>query len=208
MAINLKTLTVKQLRGAKYNPRTITDSKLRKLGESIQTFGDLSGVVYNTKTGVLVSGHQRLKTIKGLQSKIEILHQHSPDIYGTVGNGQIVVKTENGLIKIPFRAVSWDVKMEKAANVAANAHGGDFDKDKLALVVADLENVEGFDIEMTGLDPLTIKQLKVHSRALGSEEDGSSSSAGDNEVDDEQFEEITKDGIKTEHVCPRCSFRF
>jgi hypothetical protein len=208
MATNLKTLTVKQLRGAKYNPRTITDSKLRKLGESIQTFGDLSGVVYNVKTGVLVSGHQRLKTIKGLQSKIEILHQHSPDVYGTVGNGQIVVKTENGLIKIPFRAVAWDVKMEKAANVAANAHGGDFDKDKLALVIADLENVAGFDIEMTGLDPLTIKQLKVHSRSMDAEAGDTDSGSDDGEIGDDEFQEITKDGIKTDHVCPRCSFRF
>lgn len=206
MSIDLKKLTVKQLRGAKYNPRTITDSKLRKLGDSIQTFGDLSGVVYNTKTGVLVSGHQRLKTIKGMDSKIELLNQHKPDQYGTVGHGQIVVKTEMGLVKIPFRAVSWDVKMEKAANIAANAHGGDFDKDKLALVVADLENVEGFDIELTGLDPLTIKHLQVHNRTMAAEEADDDVEAEDD--GDEGFQEITKDGIKTQHTCPRCQFRF
>jgi len=49
------------IKSAGYNPRTITDEQLKMLNKSLQTFGDLSGIVYNRRTGNLVGGHQRLK---------------------------------------------------------------------------------------------------------------------------------------------------
>lgn len=53
--------TISNLNPAPYNPRKITDKKLAMLQKSMAEFGDLSGIVCNTRTGHLVGGHQRLK---------------------------------------------------------------------------------------------------------------------------------------------------
>jgi hypothetical protein len=199
MHAKLIDLTVAKLRPAKYNPRTITDSRLNKLSQSLDTFGDLSGVVFNIRTGNLVSGHQRMKTVGKSPSKI-VQKEHKDD-KGTVSVGHIDVKTKNGHIKIPFRAVDWDIRKEKAANVAANAHGGAFDKEKLTLVLADLENVKEFDLDIVGLDPLTLKSLRT--------KDALPTSAGNTSGDSGRhaFKEYGED-IVTKHECPKCHFRF
>ena len=51
------------LKSAGYNPRTITDEQLGWLKKSLEEFGDLSGIVFNRRTGNTVGGHQRLKCL-------------------------------------------------------------------------------------------------------------------------------------------------
>jgi hypothetical protein len=124
---SLAALTVKKLKPAEYNPRSITTQRLNKLKDSISIFGDLSGVVFNVRTNTLVSGHQRLTTMGDAETKI--VQKPSTDKMGTVSTGYILAKTSKGEIRVPFRAVDWDINKEKAANIAANAHGGNFDKE-------------------------------------------------------------------------------
>lgn len=187
----------KDLKEAKYNPRTITSARKEALKNSMSSFGDLSGVVFNVRTKTLISGHQRMGTISGLPSKI-VQTKHA-DKHGTVAIGHIEAQTKNGKIRIPYRAVDWDLTKEKAANIAANAHGGQFDKEKLRKVLASIEKSKSFEIELTGLDPLTLKQLRVK------EEDAPKGKGADG-----GFKEITVDALEgeTEHVCPKCQFRF
>lgn len=54
-------MNVADLMPSSYNPRTITDEKLMMLGKAMQEFGDLSGIVFNIRTGQLIGGHQRIK---------------------------------------------------------------------------------------------------------------------------------------------------
>ena len=138
-----------------------------------------------------------MKTIGEAQTKI-IQHEHK-DALGTVSVGHIEVKTQEGVIKIPFRAVDWNIKREKAANVAANAHGGNFDKEKLALVIADIEDVKEFDIEVIGLDPLTLKSLRL---PKGDEVPGKNSGASRGE-----FKEFGAD-LETTCQCPKCGYKW
>lgn len=46
---------------APYNPRQITEDQFRMLKGSIDAFGDLSGIIINTKTNHIVGGNQRVK---------------------------------------------------------------------------------------------------------------------------------------------------
>lgn len=192
-SVDVSKLTVKQLKGAKYNPRSITTARLGKLQESMTTFGDLSGVVFNVKTGVLVSGHQRMKTVEGLESRI--VQKPHKDKLGTVAIGHVIATSKKGTeIRIPFRAVDWDLNREKAANIAANAHGGVFDKDKLAMVLADLGNSKNFDLDIVGLDPLTLKSL----RTVGKEQKTIT-----------EFKEYGADiADDSKHECPKCRYRW
>ncbi len=147
--IDLKNLKVKDFKEASYNPRSISKEALKKLEKSIQFHGDLSTVTINEATGLVVAGHQRLKTIR--DKKTRVVTKPYKDKHGTVAVGEILVESESGEIRIPIRIVNWDKRTEKLANIAANAHGGEFDNQKLGKLLAELSK-EQFDIELSGFD--------------------------------------------------------
>jgi len=133
-------MKVKDLKPSGYNPRKITEKKLDMLGKAMREFGDLSGIIFNRQTGSLIGGHQRIKHLK---PEWEIVKKNCEDELGTVAQG---------FIKTPFgdwvyREVDWPEKKERAANVAANKHGGDFDFPMLDGILSDLEDI---DLGLTG----------------------------------------------------------
>ena len=154
--IDIKKLKVKDFKEASYNPRSITKDALKKLEKSIEHHGDLSTVTINEATGVVIAGHQRLKTIRDKKSRIET--QPHTDKHGTVAVGHILVESESGELRIPLRIVNWDKRTEKLANIAANAHGGEFDNQKLGKLLAELDK-EQFDIELSGFTQHEVKTL-------------------------------------------------
>ncbi len=195
------SLTLKDLKEAGYNPRVISDKRLGNLAKSMSTYGDLSGVVFNTRTKTLISGHQRLKTLRMAGIKTKIVTKKVKDNHGTTEEGYILAKTESGELRLPIRLVSWsDKKTEKAANIAANAHGGDFDREKLGALLRDLETSKQFDIDTIGLDPLSLRGLMMKN---GVDLPGSKGGAGGGE-----FQEFDEDSFEFQHTCPKCSFQF
>lgn len=193
--------SAKDLRAASYNPRTISNTALNNLNLSIESFGDLSGITFNRRTKTLVGGHQRVASLKKWPSKAE-LKPHK-DQYGTVEQGYMVYTTDRGTIRIPLRIVEWDLKREKQANIAANMHGGDFDRQKLATLVAELETDKKFSIELLGMDAHDLTMLH---RFLPSEE-----MPTDDEGNAQEFESVVDKVEKSKAsmaCCPRCKFRF
>jgi hypothetical protein len=204
MGLTIKSpKSITDLRGATYNPRVITPKQLAALKRSIEQFGDLSGVVFNATSGVLVSGHQRLKTIKGKPTKI-VKTAQKKDTQGTVAIGHIAVTEADGAVtKIPYREVQWDDKLtEMAANVAANAAGGEFDQAKLGSILAKLEKSK-FDIELTSVDTFDLTKAigKFKKSANENSDDGSTG-------DSSKFEVVDPTSIKFEHKCPKCGYQF
>ncbi len=196
--------STKDFKKAKYNPRTITDKRLQALQSSMgldnkDGFGDLSGVVFNVRTKTLVSGHQRMTSIEASKAKTKIIQKSYTDEFGTVAVGFVEATSKAGTIRVPYRAVDWTLQKEKAANVAANAHGGQFDKEKLALVLADIEKTKAFDVELVGLDPLTLKSLKLQLKASENDEEDEGTSGG--------FQEYGED-IETTQCCPKCQYKW
>lgn len=187
-AINKNGLNIKNLRLADYNPRIISDSRLALLGESLNDYGDLSGFVFNKKTKNLICGNQRLKAIKDFPTRIST--KPCKDKHGTLEVGHIEVQLTNGCIRIPFRIVDWDIKKEKAANIAANAHGGKFDLDKLKNQLDEL-NVDKFNVDTLGLEDLIEKELAIAKPPT-------------------RFAGIDDDAIQSglNQVCPKCQYRF
>lgn len=142
-------LKLSQLKEADYNPREITDEALEGLTVSIDEFGDLSGIVFNKRTGNLVAGHQRVKALKEKYGELDI---------SELG----IILPNNEVFKV--RYVDWDMTKEKAANIAANNPHiqGEFTSD-LKLIVSDLKlevpdllsSLKIYDIEI----PLKIKNI-------------------------------------------------
>lgn len=95
-------MKLEDLKAAPYNPRRISVPAQRGLRKSLETFGDLSGIVWNKKTGNLVAGHQRVEQLKAAGAKVK--------------DGAVAL----GDRRFPVRVVEWSARREKAANLAAN----------------------------------------------------------------------------------------
>jgi len=99
-------LMLKDLKPAPYNPREISPSALGGLRYSLSQFGDISGIVWNRRSGHLVCGHQRLKALR----------QEYGDGLSMEDHTIITPKGE----RFPVREVDWEDTQERLANLAAN----------------------------------------------------------------------------------------
>ena len=130
--MNIEKKNVKDLLPADYNPRKDLkpgDPEYEKLKRSIEQFGYVEPVIWNEKTGRVVGGHQRLKVL-----------------------------TDMGITEVDVVVVDMDTEKEKALNIALNKISGEWDTDKLALVIADLQGAD-FDVSLTGFDPEELDDL-------------------------------------------------
>ena len=117
---------------ADYNPRKDLkpgDPEYDKLKRSMEQFGYVEPVIWNKATGRVVGGHQRLKVLMDM-----------------------------GVTEVECVVVELDEKREKALNIALNKISGDWDKDKLMLLISDLQGAD-FDVSLTGFDPAEIDDL-------------------------------------------------
>lgn len=117
---------------ADYNPRKDLkpgDKEYEKLKRSIHEFGYVDPLIWNQQTGRLIGGHQRLKVLKDM-----------------------------GIEDVDVVIVDMNEEKEKALNVALNKISGDWDKDKLMLLITDLHG-EDFDVSLTGFDPEELDDL-------------------------------------------------
>lgn len=139
--------TLKDLKGNPENPRVASPEKLAMLKKSLAEFGDLSGIVYNRTTKMLIGGHQR-KEVFPKDSKVIIQKKYTrPTKTGTVAEGVV----EAGGERYAYREVVWDEVKEKAANIAANKGAGSWELDKLGDWMKDLDGM-GFDLDLTMWD--------------------------------------------------------
>ena len=130
--MNIEKKNVKDLLPADYNPRKDLkpgDPEYEKLKRSIEQFGYVEPVIWNEKTGRVVGGHQRLKVL-----------------------------TDMGITEVDVVVVDMDTEKEKALNIALNKINGEWDTEKLALVIADLQGTD-FDVSLTGFDPEELEDL-------------------------------------------------
>ncbi len=135
-------MNVSDLNPAEYNPRRISEEQMDRLEKSMLEFGDLSGIVVNVRSGHIVGGHQRVKT---LSPNLEIKKKAAVDSTGTVALG--LIETPTGSWQ--YREVDWSEKKELAANLAANKHGGSFDIPKLKDILIEIDD-GAFDLDLTG----------------------------------------------------------
>ena len=128
----IEKMKTENLLPADYNPRKDLkpgDEEYEKLKRSIEQFGYVEPVIWNRTTGRVVGGHQRLKVL-----------------------------IDMGVNEVDCVVVEMDENKEKALNVALNKISGEWDKDKLALLISDLQ-AENFDVSLTGFDAAEIDDL-------------------------------------------------
>jgi DNA modification methylase len=169
MAKKTQSTTAKDLKPSSYNPRTIAGNNLKGLALSLEIFGDLSGIVWNKKTGKLISGHQRQKAIKDFEgAKIK----WQPETTITLGEEENRFKSREraGTLTTPsgqtysIRQVNWKEDFEKAANLAANNPNlqGEFVQADVERLLEELEASRSQLVLQARIDQLT-KEIKSRS---------------------------------------------
>jgi hypothetical protein len=108
-------LAVSDLLGDGANPRSISEEAAEALGKSLAKFGDLSGVVWNRRTGELVTGHQRMDQIRARWPECQL--QLPPDDGSGEQQGLIVAAPGQAFA---LRVVDWSRSKQRLANVTAN----------------------------------------------------------------------------------------
>ncbi len=129
----IQKIPITQICPAKYNPRQDLkpgDPEYDKLKKSIKKFGYVVYLVWNKRTGNLISGHQRLKIL-----------------------------IELGFTEVEVIVVDLSLADEKALNLALNKISGEWEQDKLAQMLEELKTIPDFDIELTGFDLPEISEI-------------------------------------------------
>ena len=135
---------VADLLPADYNPRKDLkpgDKEYEKLKRSIEQFGYVEPVIWNATTSRIVGGHQRLKVL-----------------------------IDMGITEVECVIVEMDEDKEKALNVALNKISGEWDNDKLALLISDLQGAD-FDVSLTGFEPEELEDLFREDTKKGVQDD-------------------------------------
>jgi len=131
--MEIKKISINKINPASYNPRKDLkpdDAEYKHLVKSIDEFGYVEPLVWNKRTGNLVGGHQRFKIILAQGAK------------------EVLVS----IVDLP-------IEKEKALNIALNKIQGDWDEQKLALLLDELTKVPEFDVGLTGFETEEISEL-------------------------------------------------
>ncbi len=142
--MQIEKLKTELLIPADYNPRKDLkpgDPEYEKLKRSIEQFGYVEPVIWNKTTSHVVGGHQRLKVLLDM-----------------------------GITEVECVVIEMNEEKEKALNIALNKISGDWDKDKLILLIADLQGAD-FDVSLTGFEPAELDALFKDSLKDGIHED-------------------------------------
>jgi DNA modification methylase len=131
--MEIRKLSCNQINPAPYNPRKdlkAGDPEYERLSDSINNFGYVEPLVWNSRTGNLVGGHQRFKIL-----------------------------LEQGQKEVEVSVVDIPPEKEKALNLALNKVQGGWDYEKLASLLNELSQLPDFDIGITGFDLDEISQI-------------------------------------------------
>ena len=140
----IQTLSVDKLVPADYNPRKDLkpgDPEYEKLKRSLSEFGYVEPVIWNQTTGHVVGGHQRLKVL-----------------------------IDTGVTEVECVVVEMGEEKEKALNVALNKISGEWDNEKLSLLISDLQ-LANFDVSLTGFAAPEIDALFKDAQRKGVQDD-------------------------------------
>jgi len=139
----IRTIAIEDLNPAAYNPRIPLrpgDPRWRKLERSLDEFSLVQPIVWNARTGHVVSGHQRLAVLK-----------------------------HRGEQEVDCVVVDLPLEKEKALNVTLNnsSVGSDWDADKLIDLVSELQELPDFDATLTGFDSQQLQDLVLSPSGAG-----------------------------------------
>jgi len=166
----LKTLRkLDDLKPDPVNPREIDEKSQEGLGRSMDMFGDISGITWNGRTGLLVTGHQRVKELRsryGDKLKLETLTLKRGR--GKASTKRVLTTPDGGMFEV--RVVDWEENTAHLAMVTANnqAIAGDWTIDLAAVLKSAKAAANTEDLQILGTGNLDdiLKELRIKAGEL------------------------------------------
>lgn len=192
------TLPIAALKADPDNARRISDEALTGLGISVEEFGDLSGIVWNERTGELVCGHQRVTALR--RAGVTEWHRE-------VGAGDRAWLHHPATgDRFPIRIVDWDPVRQRMGNLVANnsAIAGQFTAAALDQLKALEDEVAFESLRLGELE----KQVAADIEALANQAGPKDGLTDPDSVPEPPAEPRTKPGdlwlLGTYVTCPHC----
>ncbi|MBP7055710.1 MAG: DNA modification methylase [Candidatus Omnitrophica bacterium] len=132
-SVNKRKIKMKEINPAPYNPRKDLkpdDVEYRQIEGSLNKYGLVELLVWNERSGNLVSGHQRLKVL-----------------------------IQNGCEEVDVSVVNLDPEDEKTLNIVLNKVQGMWDDRKLAILLGEFTKSPTFNIGDIGFDFPEVSKL-------------------------------------------------
>lgn len=185
--IDVEKIKITDLIPSDYNPRIMPENEATKLKNSLETFGLVDPIVINLKNNHIIGGHQRFDVL---------IDQHLEDnkIFDELN---LIRLGDIGWVFTDTELIVESEDHEKALNLSLNKISGEWDTEKLFVILEELE-VNDFDLGLTGFDgfdeEIELKGLldKMEFREPNSE---SSSENSDSEIEDGDFDDEDNTGI-------------
>ncbi|MFO1022606.1 MAG: ParB N-terminal domain-containing protein [Planctomycetales bacterium] len=135
--MQIRTMPLSDLQAAPYNPRRALkkgSKNYERLARSLREFSLVQPLVWNSRTGHVVGGHQRLQILR-----------------------------DDGVTEVEVVEVDLPLEREKALNIALNNSrvGSDWDLDKLTEVLEELNTLPEIDLSLTGFEAADLRDLKL-----------------------------------------------
>ena len=130
-------MALERLKPADYNPRAVSAASLGRLTMSLAEFGNLQPITWNSRTGRIVAGHQRLNCLKAMG------HTH----------------TEVWVVDL-------SIEQELAANLALNNYAGRFDQSAVRRNLDKIHDAK-LQLALTGFDEKEIAKIKGEAPTKG-----------------------------------------
>ena len=157
--MEIEKIKITDIVPAEYNPRNISSDELKKLENSISTFGLVDPIIINLKNNKIIGGHQRYEVL---------INQHmlNNDFYGELN---LIRMGDIGWIFTETDLKVEDEDHEKALNLALNKISGEWDFEKLGEILDELE-LNDFNIELTGFTDLDVKDIELYEEDYSKDE--------------------------------------
>lgn len=130
--MKIKIMKLSDLKKSEYNPRknlSPEDKSYQDIKNSIENFGFVEPIIWNEKTGNIISGNQRVSVLLDM-----------------------------GVDEAEVSIVNFDEVKEKALNIALNKISGDWDDEKLNAVLSELSDSD-WDIKTLGFNEKELSDL-------------------------------------------------
>jgi len=179
------------------------DPEFEKINKSVEKFGQLDPIIFNTRTRKILGGHQRIKVLDS---------QGYTELY-TVALGAYTWAFAEADLK------ELSEKEENAANIALNKAQGDWDIEQLTINLQELKlddmlEFTGFDdIEFDGMlpydEPNGIVPRSDFTPSYSPQFSAPHVTDADIQTSDRKLEQVTHKPSKTiSAFCPKCGHEF
>ena len=184
--MEIDKIKLTQIEPADYNPRTITEADKLKLRNSLETFGLVDPIIINLQNNRIIGGHQRYDVLLDMIMESGNLAEKE---YALIKHG------DYGFI-LDLEAPSLENEdYEKALNLALNKISGDWEYEKLNVLLEELSLSE-IDLNLTGFDNLELPDFQ-------------DTDLFDDDFiipnDEPSYDESIADDIET-ITCPKCGY--